>query len=223
MKLAHHPDDATLASYAGGCVDSNFSLVLDLHIAQCVRCQKRLRKAEQIGALLFATASGNELAAPDSRAFFSSLQSGQQPAAESEVTTTRPETSPLLDWLKDWPTWAEDKDAQLDHWSWRRIGPGVRQIPIPMPVGKLFLLRIAPGTCLPAHGHQGSELTLVLKGSYSDEIGRFTPGCIADLDDLVDHQPIADRNEDCICLVATDAPLRFHGWVPRLFQTIYRI
>jgi putative transcriptional regulator len=30
------------------------------------------------------------------------------------------------------------------------------------------------------------------------------------------HTPIAEMGEDCICLSATDAPLAFHGLLPRI-------
>ena len=37
------------------------------------------------------------------------------------------------------------------------------------------------------------------------------------------RQPVAEPGPDCICLAATDAPLRFSGIVPRLAQSIFRI
>lgn len=76
---------------------------------------------------------------------------------------------------------------------------------------------------MPSHGHTGSELTMVLRGSYTDELGRFCAGDVADLDPDVQHQPVADTDEHCICLIATDAPLRFNGLVPRLLQPFFQI
>jgi len=58
----------------------------------------------------------------------------------------------------------------------------------------------------------------VLRGSFTDEIGRFAAGDIADLDDQIEHQPLVDSAEDCICLVATDAPLKFTTLLGRLMQ-----
>ena len=48
------------------------------------------------------------------------------------------------------------------------------------------------GYGLPAHGHNGAELTLVLRGAYQDEVGRFGIGDAADLDESVEHRPVAD-------------------------------
>jgi putative transcriptional regulator len=213
MNKAHHPDDATLASYAAGSVERNFSVVLDIHIQDCVQCQQRITAAEHLGATLIKLMPAVDLDVGFKERLFALLD---QPMPE-QASVSPTALTILPDFITDW------EHTDPDQLAWKRMGPGIRYLPLPSTHGQLYMLRIAPGTCLPEHGHQGNELTLVLSGSYSDEIGRFTPGCIADLDDQVEHQPIADRNEDCICLVATDAPLRFHGWVPRLFQSYFKI
>ncbi len=213
MKMIHHPDAATLASYAACSIERNFSVVLDMHIKDCPQCQQRLFEAEQMAAALMKQMPDAELNADFKDQLFAMLD---QPSV-TEQTHNPSALSTLPDFIRDW------EHTDPDQLAWKRMGPGVRHIRLPACHGQLYMLRIAPGTCLPVHSHQGNELTLVLSGSYSDEIGRFTPGSIADLDDRVEHQPIADRSEDCICLVATDAPLRFHGWVPRLFQRYFQI
>ena len=37
-------------------------------------------------------------------------------------------------------------------------------------------------------------------------------------DEALDHTPVADAGAACICLAATDAPLRFRSFLPRLLQ-----
>ena len=37
-------------------------------------------------------------------------------------------------------------------------------------------------------------------------------------DEDLNHTPIADVGEDCICLAATDARLRFNKLIPRMAQ-----
>ncbi len=219
MNVVHHPDDATLVSYAACSIEPNFSLVLDLHIRNCRRCQLRMAEAERLGAALLTQMPAADIDPAVRSNLFQMLDQRQGTSqCYTTVETALPESPDLLpDFITHW------EEANIERLPWKRMGPGVRYIPLDSVQGKLFLLRIAPGTCLPEHGHRGNELTLVLSGSYSDEIGRFTPGCIADLDDEINHQPIADRSEDCICLVATDAPLQFHGWVPRLFQNFFQI
>jgi len=114
----------------------------------------------------------------------------------------------------------------LDGVSWRALVPGIRHFRfsgVDSGGGTVRLLAIAPGTALPHHGHGGTELTLVLSGSFADEIGRFQAGDLADLDPSAKHQPVADTDRPCMCLIATDARLRFSGVLRRLFQPLVGI
>ena len=66
-------------------------------------------------------------------------------------------------------------------------------------------------------------MTLVLQGAYRDEMDDFHRGDIEVADEDVRHTPIAFGPEDCICLTATDARLRFTSMLPRLAQPFLRI
>ncbi len=71
---------------------------------------------------------------------------------------------------------------------------------------------------MPDHGHGGAELTLVLDGAYADQTGEYGAGDIQDVDENVEHTPMADSGTGCICLIASESPARFKGWIGRLFQ-----
>jgi len=83
---------------------------------------------------------------------------------------------------------------------------------------RVKLLRIGAGRAMPEHGHGGEEITLVLKGAYRDHIGRFAAGDVADLDEEIEHKPVVEGDQDCICLVATERPTRFKTLAARLMQ-----
>ena len=68
-----------------------------------------------------------------------------------------------------------------------------------------------------------TELTLILQGSLTDQVDRFERGEVEIADQDVTHQPVAGTECDCICLVATDAPLRFSGLIPRLLQPFFKM
>jgi putative transcriptional regulator len=109
--------------------------------------------------------------------------------------------------------------GDLSDVRWRAIGGGVRQAMIKTADRtKVRLLSIPGGTAIPDHGHRGLELTLVLKGAFRDEDDRFGPGDIEVATEDLDHTPVAEEGETCICLAATDAPLRFRGLIPRIAQ-----
>jgi putative transcriptional regulator len=95
-----------------------------------------------------------------------------------------------------------------------------------LPTGKdasARLLYIPGGQAVPDHGHRGLELTLVLQGAFRDETDRFGPGDIEIADEAMQHTPVAEEGEVCICLAATDAPLKFNAIIPRLAQPFLRI
>ncbi|OOV87216.1 ChrR family anti-sigma-E factor [Oceanospirillum linum] len=214
----HHPDDATLLSYASGSLSAGSRMLLQCHLACCEHCRQRVAEAEAVGGGLLdglPQASMNT-GVDDIFAKLDLLDS--DPISQSEeLPVKRP------DWL---PEWAEPiaKWLETDQ-NWQRLAPGISQIKLDQPEfcqdKAVRLLKISPGTCMPSHGHNGSELTLILSGSYCDETGRLCAGDVADLDPDIKHQPIADRDQDCICLIVTDAPLKFDGWIPKLMQPFF--
>jgi putative transcriptional regulator len=114
--------------------------------------------------------------------------------------------------------------GDLDAVEWRRIGGGVSQAVLETSDrATVRLLRIPAGVAVPDHGHRGMELTLVLQGAFRDDTDRFGPGDIEVANEEMVHQPVAEAGLDCICLSATDAPLRFSGILPRMAQRVFGI
>ena len=115
---------------------------------------------------------------------------------------------------------------------WRWLAPGIRFVPVlrrgsraglddrPRPRSALHLFKIAPGTAMPGHRHGGSEFTCVLAGSYDDATGRFAAGDFAETAEELEHRPVADSREGCICVIASEAKLRFRGPIARLLQPV---
>ncbi|MFB9886078.1 ChrR family anti-sigma-E factor [Balneatrix alpica] len=222
MNIHHHPDDATLFSYTSGALPAALSVVVACHLQACPVCRQRLQHSLQLAGGLLANQAPAKLN-PQQRSTMLDLLEQTPQLCPSNQSRQEVVDNQAIDLRQQLPTalapWLAGQSYQ--QLPWRSLAPGLRQIKLDIAEGNLRLLRIAPGTSMPIHSHSGSELTLVLRGSYSDEIGRFQSGDLADLDPQVEHQPIADRDEDCICLIATDAPLKFKGIVPRLLQPFF--
>lgn len=106
-------------------------------------------------------------------------------------------------------------------WKWRGIGAYEHRLASLEDDGIVArLLRIEPGKAVPQHTHEGMEATLVVAGAYSDDAGRFGPGDLELADDAVDHKPIAERGETCICFAVTEAPMQLTGRIGRIFQSL---
>jgi putative transcriptional regulator len=209
MAIKHHPDIATLMSCAAGSQPEALAAVMACHLAKCPACADEVARMAEIGVALFDKLEPAQLsaAAPVIAAR----------AAEADVVPAAAEAS-----AGDVPFPIADRvGASLDLVPWRMIGPGLWHYPIPLSKGAsgdLRLFKVAPGKKLPDHGHRGEELTLLLRGSYHDELGTFEEGDIADLDDEVEHQPVADEISGCICLIASERKARFKGLIARLMQ-----
>ena len=54
------------------------------------------------------------------------------------------------------------------------------------------LYRIEPGATVPSHSHFGDELTLVVQGGFSDEVGSYGPGDICLKTPSDTHAPVGD-------------------------------
>lgn len=216
MKIAHHPDRATLMSYAAGSLDEAFATVVATHLASCAECRSRLRETEEIGGNLLEAIDAVPL---DAAAFERAMRRLNKPVEQTlvEFEQRKPSLSRPL---------ARLVGGGLDDVAWKTVAPGVAMHRLPTSKaarGSLRLLKIASGKKIPEHGHGGTEITLVLTGSYRDAFGRFGPGDVADLDENVEHQPMVDSSEPCICLVATEAPTRFKSFFGRLFQPLVGI
>ena len=211
MTISHHLSDVTLQDYSAGALDHTMEVVIACHLTMCPACRSRSDLADSLGGIMLDNAettspriSAHELLARDPEHGEAEVES---PANDFPADVPRP-LGRLL------PTELEDLD-------WKRIAPGIKLFNLSnksRQEGAFKLLHLDPGVVLSEHTHQDRELTLVLKGSYQDEIGRFKKGDIADLDDHVVHQPVVDTDEPCIALIATLSPVRYSGMFGRLLQ-----
>ncbi|MEO1160653.1 MAG: ChrR family anti-sigma-E factor [Pseudomonadota bacterium] len=219
MKTQFHLDDATVVAYAGGSLSNCLSVVAASHIAMCDHCRARVRAAEAVGAALLETSETEQMSSGALASVFERIDGSDwiQPKSRNEASDDPDPSLPL-------PV-SRLLDCKLDDVRWKTAAPGVGIHVIEKnPDGSsLYMLKVRPGHKLPDHGHAGQEMTLILRGAYRDQIGRFAPGDVADLDEHIEHQPVIEDGEDCICLIATEAPARFKGLVPRLLQPIVGI
>jgi putative transcriptional regulator len=104
---------------------------------------------------------------------------------------------------------------------WRFRLPGVKEYRIAESErGEAVLYWIRAGRGMPSHTHEGLEVTLLLRGGFTDPLGHYRRGDIAVADNEVDHHPVADDDEDCICFAVTDAPLTLTGPIARLYRKL---
>ena len=217
-EVKHHISDDFLIGYAAGSLPAAFDLVVATHVSLSDDARARLHAFDAIGGCILDEMDEAPLAQDSLSKTLSLIDENAASEAASPQNQTRPEDdifpAPLRDMI----------GCVLADVKWRPIGMGCKQAIISE--GKdatARLLFIPAGQAMPRHTHRGTEMTLVLQGAYRDETDRFGRGDIEIGDETMNHTPVAEAGEDCICLIATDARLRFEGLLPRIAQTFLRI
>ena len=215
--IRHHLTDGLLMAYSAGTLPEAFSLTVAAHVSMCDECRARLGAFDSLGGALVEECDAAEMSVGSLEATLAMIDRDPPQRQASQSGRRHPRgvlPAPVQDYV----------GGDLDAVRWRPVGMGVKQAILPTARDATArLLYIPAGAAVPDHGHNGTELTLVLQGAFEDEVDRFGPGDIEVAGEDLDHTPVADIGADCICLAATDAPLRFRSFLPRLAQPFLRI
>ena len=211
-QIKHHIPEPLLVAYAAGTLPHPFAMVVASHVSLCDECRARLGAHEAVGGALLEAQATEPVSADIKDALFRMLDEPDTHPPEPVYDRAGAYPGPVMAALKG-------KSPK-----WKSVGKGVKQnLLYSDKEGSVRLLYIPPGQAVPDHGHKGIELTLVLQGAFSDETGQFGVGDLEVADEELVHTPVADPGAPCICLAATDAPLNFKGFLPRLFQPLFGI
>jgi putative transcriptional regulator len=214
MTIRHHLTEDILMAYSAGQLPEAFSLVVATHVSLCDDCRAALQAYDAIGGSLLEDSVGTEMTADSLEATLARITGAPRPQRAGVAQAKGIFPAPLRDAV----------GGDLSSVRWRPVGMGVRQaILVAQGTATVRLLSIPAGQGVPDHGHGGLEMTLVLQGAFRDQTERFGRGDIEIATEEMDHKPVAEAGQDCICLAATDAPLRFNSLIPRLLQPLFRI
>ena len=216
MTINHHPSEELLLDYASGALSESWSLAVATHLALCPDCRRIVAGAEAVGGGFMsglppvACADGAfdaVMARLTDDAGAADVPAAVLPQGSASAIPILPE--PLRGYI----------GADLAELPWQRLGRGAYQYLVRTDDGATArMLRIPSGRPVPEHTHRGQELTLVLRGAFTDATGHYAAGDFQEADEDVMHQPHAAPGEDCICLAVTDAPLRFKSLAARVVQ-----
>jgi putative transcriptional regulator len=197
---SHDTLDALLARYVAGALPLPAQVLVEAHLQ--IRPENRdfVRGMEDMAGAMMDSSRPIDLGSRDRRlqAIFASA-----PPADLEQA---PGSDILPPVLRDFI------GRDVADVPWRTKLPGFREWDIGEVDGcHVSLFCIRPGRRIPAHTHEGSELSLVLDGAFTDFKGRYGRGDISVADETVDHRPTAEPDRPCIGFSVTDAPLRLTG------------
>jgi putative transcriptional regulator len=216
MSIEHHPTESMLAAFAAGTLDHGQHVAIATHLVSCPQCRSFMRSMEYVGGSVLtslppAVMSSDALAKAEAR-----LNEPVVPAvADLSPTVPESEVAGLPKFVSRY---------RFGNWKW--IAPSVHLRPIMLPYAsdtRVFLLKSGPGTRMLEHTHTGIEMTCVLCGAFIQDGAYYGPGDFDLGDETVEHQPVVEPGQDCICLVAMQGKLRLKGVIGRIMQPFIRL
>lgn len=212
-----HPDARLLSEYAAGSLPLAQSACVSIHLDFCEQCQRSTRQLQQVGTGLFESLAPQTV---DDSVLDAVLTRLDDPAP----LTYSSRAERLLDEGK--PTLLQRlMQGDYEDLEWQRINSALQisRLKTGDVHNEFALYHIKAGGSIPCHTHKGTELTLVLDGSFSDEEGVYQEGDFLMRDAEHKHTPTATQRADCICIGVLDAPIRFTQWNYRVLNPFLRL
>ncbi|MEZ9598249.1 ChrR family anti-sigma-E factor [Vibrio sp. 10N.286.46.A8] len=230
--IKHHPNAAILKDFVDGNLADSVSLIVSSHVELCEHCQKQVsmltaQAADSVfesdtsafendtaGLKLsdsemdaFLTDDGefdfdaiDQITADLSQAVEVVVEAQQETVSNTTFTIPRSLNSVAR---KDWMNLGKISRARLDFDD---------------EAHHTSLLHIDKDGQVPCHTHKGFEITLLLEGSFEDEMGVYNKGDFIWLDGDHTHQPAT--KEGCVCLTVSSDALYFTKGVSQLFNPL---
>jgi putative transcriptional regulator len=203
-----HPNPELLVEYTSGALSIAPAISVTTHLQFCDKCRDLTRSLTEIGGELLEDSG----ATPVSEDLLEKVLSCLEDPINSVKPTSGEATQEVDDVVSFLPKFVQQflPEGGL---TWKFLSPSLKTAAISVgeEVHELALHKIKPGGKAPEHDHSGTEITVVLKGSFSDEDGVYHPGDFIVREAGEVHRPFATRNEECICLSVLAAPIKLTG------------
>ncbi len=203
-----HPSPELLVEYTAGTLSIAPVISITTHLQFCDRCSDLTSSLTEIGGEFLEESDAIPVSEDLLGKVLSCLED-PHPSVEPVSSKAKLEVDDLVSSL---PKFVQQilPEGSL---TWKFLSPSLKTAAISVgeEVHELALHKIKPGGRAPEHNHSGSEITVVLKGSFSDEDGVYHPGDFIVREAGEVHRPFAARNEACICLSVLAGPIKLTG------------
>ncbi|MGA0805281.1 MAG: ChrR family anti-sigma-E factor [Pseudohongiellaceae bacterium] len=211
--VKYHPDVRFLTDYTAGSLPRSQALCVAAHLHFCQACKARVRELTELGSELFDQQQPLPLQTSSFERLMQRIDSSNGGATAPARQARRvPGNGDLPRAI------ARLCQGDVESLSWRHIGKHFRHAALKLGDVRreTTLFHIKAGGAVPHHRHGGDEITVVLKGSFSDHEDRYSAGDFIVRTQGEAHRPVASQNEDCLCLSSLDAPIQMSSWLLRL-------
>jgi putative transcriptional regulator len=219
--VSFHPDSRFLTDFATGSLPLSEAVCVAAHLELCGKCRLHVQQLSDLGAQLMSRLEPIDMS--DSSANDADFERLMQ---KIEVHKAEPDPLPAAPRAVQPGTSGLPRVVQklaregLQSLSWVQLGKSLRIAPIKIGADsrETAIYDIKAGGRMPEHEHRGEEITVLLKGSFSDAEGKYVRGDFVVRHAGERHQPTATLDTDCICLVSLAQPVRPSSFWYRLLE-----
>lgn len=216
-QINHHPSNEMLEQFHRGELPPGVSVAISAHLELCGECaQQTLNIAITVSEEWNQRES--KIGCHDLDDLVNDILSQPQQVTEPVKTVTTNRVH-LMERSVSVPlVLAKAAGQEL---VWKKLPGGINYAPMALDRGaQCDLLYMKPGSQIPPHKHQGTEITLVLDGSFNDEAGRYHTGDFIVRTQKDSHA--ASSDDGCLCFTVLDSPVVFTSGMARLFNPLNR-
>lgn len=214
--IRHHPDKNMLLEYAAGSLPKGASLVVAAHLQMCAECRAQYRAMNTLGGSILENCAPQAVSDETFERLMGRID--QDPAAAPRQKTVPKRAKTPEPMLADAPPVVHKLLEKNPPIKWKSIAPALKMCRLKTGQDRyeVSFHRLSCGGKVAEHDHRGSELTLVLYGSFSDSEGVYGPGdfLLREPGDI--HRPTVTEDQECLCFSAVQAPVAltgFSGWL----------
>ncbi|MCP5346162.1 MAG: ChrR family anti-sigma-E factor [Gammaproteobacteria bacterium] len=219
----HHPSQDLLKTFSEGQLSTGMSIAISAHLDYCSSCRQSVEVYEsELASEWVATdpgADGPQLS--ESNILMDRITS--QPQVVPITQATRPRRPVELH--------MHERSVRLPGVLsrvaekgvvWKKLAGGINTAKLTLDRdAQCDFMYMKPGSQAPRHTHRGLEVTLVLDGTFEDELGEYRPGDFVLRESTQVHTPRSD--EGCLCYSVLDSPLLFTSGWSRLLNPFQRL
>lgn len=229
--INHHPTKELLTAHIAGELPASMSAAISMHAELCSACQSELNSlTDKTAHAAFAIESSSHNSATNNT---HASEYENNTAAHSSyefdaliAAITSDETQDVMLAYQDVKISVKGESYRLPRaihtmelGKWSSLGK-ISRSRLPFNEGQYHasLLKIDAGGAVPKHTHKGFEVTVLLDGSFQDELGEYHEGDFIMLDSEHEHAPITDNG--CLCYTVSNDAIQFTQGLNKLLNPI---
>jgi putative transcriptional regulator len=207
---------ALFLDYATGNLDEGLSLLVASLLTLCPEARGLIRQYEDLGGALIETCCLEEQMNEGAlQSVLERLEHHQNRSGGETGNDMQDITISTFSSLECIPQAIYIQISTLHRIEpkWKKCAHGTKMLKIPLENSEYsaMVVNMAPGKGKIPHGPSNTEITLVLDGSYKDELGEHKKGDLIFSTGIPKHHPEANPVTGCTCLILHDSSSGLRG------------